>query len=132
MNILELQKQIVTFLKTKSTRVYFEEAPDNATYPYVVYNLPNSISAFNREDFSLEIDVWDNVNNTTALETLVGNIDGNGDLTNPTGLNYKNIYVSNKLAATFYRESRLIIRDEDKRIKRRQLRYRIKTYLIGG
>jgi hypothetical protein len=130
MNIIELQKQIYSFLKTKTTRVFYEDAPDNAQYPYVVYDFPSSLENFsNREDFILEIDIWDNATDTKPLETLVGNIDGNGDIDIPSGLHRKNFYVDGVLSANVYKEGRYNIRDEDKRIKHRQLRYRIQTYL---
>jgi hypothetical protein len=130
MNIIELQKQIFAFLKTKATRVYYEDAPDNAQYPYVVYDFPSSLENFsNREDFILEIDIWDNATDTKPLETLTGNIDGDGNVDVPSGLHRKNFYVSGKLSAKVYKEGRYNIRDEDKRIKHRQLRYRIQTYL---
>ena len=129
MNILKLQEQIVTFLKTKATRVYFQKAPDNATFPYIVYDLPNSGENFSREDFILEVDFWDNVLDTTVLETLVGSVDGDGHILNPTGLHRKNIYVNGVISAKFYRQARLTIVDEDDRIKRRQLRYQVQAYL---
>lgn len=130
MNIIELQKQIVTFLTTKATRVYFREAPENAVYPYVVYNLPSSIENYsNREDFILEIDFWDNSNLTTVIDTLVGSVDGDGDISSPTGLHRKLIYVDGTISAKLYREARLVIDDEDKRIEHRQLRYLMQTYL---
>lgn len=130
MNSIELQKQIITFLRTKASRVYLEYAPTDAVFPYVIYDLPSSYAGdSDREDFVLEIDVWDNSKDTTVLETLSGSIDGNGDIFNPTGLNRKNIYVDGKLAATCYREARFMIRDEDNRINHRQLRYTIQTYL---
>lgn len=130
MNIIELQKQLVTFLKTKATRVYFREAPENAVYPYVVYNIPSSIENYsNREDFILEVDFWDNSNLTTVIDTLVGDVDGDGDISSPTGLHRKLIYVDGTISAKLYRDARLIIDDEDKRIEHRQLRYLIQTYL---
>lgn len=130
MNIIELQKQIYTFLKTKADRVYYENAPDDAIYPYIVYDFPSSLENYsNREDFMLEIDVWDNATNTKPIETLVGDVDGDGDVANPTGLHRKQIYVNGTLSAKIYKEGRYNIRDEDRRIRHRQLRYRIQTYL---
>ena len=130
MNVLELKKQLQTFLKTKATRVYYERANHVSTYPYVVFNLRNSIEQEgNREDFILEIDVWGYEDGVTALETLVGNIDGDGSLTSPTGLHRKLIYVSDSISIKLYRESRLDIADSDERVRRRQLRYIAQVYL---
>lgn len=129
MNVIELQKQIYAFLKTKCDRVFYEDAPDDAIYPYVVYDFPSSLENYsNREDFMLDVDIWDNATNTKPIETLVGDINGDGDIDIPTGLHRKLIYI-NGVSAKIYKEGRFNIRDEDKRIKHRQLKYRIQTYL---
>ena len=129
MNIIELQKVIQTFLSTKTTRVYFRQVPENAAYPYIVYNLPDSNEEINREDFQLEVDFWDDNNVTSVIDTLVGDVDGDGDVFNPTGLHRKNVYSSGVLSAKFYRTNRMMIEDEDPRIEHRQLRYSVQTYL---
>jgi hypothetical protein len=99
--------------------------------PYTTYSLDSSIPDLNQkmERFMLLIDNWDNAAETTALETVTGSIDGNGDKVSATGLNNKKYFVSGVLQACFYREARLEIRDEDPNIKRRQLRYEVQTYL---
>jgi|GEM_PF-884562 len=130
MNILELRKQIQTFLLTKCPRVYYERATQTAVYPYIVFSLVDSREEEgNREDFDLEVDIWDNSQSTTAIETLTGDVDGDGDISNATGLHRKLFYTSNTLSAKVYRDRRLSIIDEDVRIRRRQLRYYIQTYL---
>lgn len=128
MNTVELLKQVNTFLKTKADRVYYENAPENATFPYVVFNFASTFYSGPREDVSLEIDIWDDKEDTTAIENLSDNICGDSDKLDPTGLNHKNIFVAALLAATFYLDGRYSIPDDDKRIKRRQLRFRVHTY----
>ena len=130
MNVLKLRADIQTFLKTLCDRVYYERATDTSVYPYVVFNLVDSREfEGNREDIDLEIDVWSNVQDDTVLETLVGNIDGDGDVQNPTGLHRKLFYTADEISAKCYRDRRLSIIDEDVRIKRRQLKYYIQSYL---
>ena len=130
MNVLELRKQIQTFLLTLCDRVYHERATETTAYPYIVFTLSDSFELEgNREDFDVEIDVWGLSSNTVELETLVGNIDGDGSLTNPTGLHRKLIYDNGVLSAKLYRDRRLVITDEDVRIRRRQLKYNVQTYL---
>jgi hypothetical protein len=130
MNTLELKKAIETFLKTKATRVYQRKAPVNASFPYVVWNMPSSDTEYSkREDIILEVDIWDNSNLTIVIDTLVGNIDGDGDIKNPTGLHRKNIFTNNVLSAKIYRTNRYEIEDENETLVRRQLRYKIQTYL---
>lgn len=120
---IELQKQIRLFLLTKCDRVFKEEADDNAMFPYVVFSLGTGIPNEERMDFYLDIDVWDNKQDTTNLETLANNIIGDGNKLNATGLDHKTIN-----AATFYLENRNVIKDPDARIKRRLLRFIIQTY----
>lgn len=120
--MVELRTMIQTYLKTKNSRIYFQIAPDNATYPFVVYELPNSIDDGAMENFVLDIDVWDDKSDTTALETLASDIDN--------GL-HRLTLVQNGLGATFYRTSRLSMTDDDSRLRRRRLIYQIRTH-IGG
>lgn len=120
--LLELRGILQTYFKLKHSRVYFQQAPDNATYPFVVYDLPNSIDDGAMENFVLDIDVWDNSPNTTVLETLASDID--------TGLHRITI-VSNGLGATFYRENRQAMLDDDSRLRRRRLTFQIRTHEGG-
>lgn len=132
MNTIELKKMITTFLKTKATRVYpYDAVPDNAALPYTTYRLTTSYTDENQklEVFTLLVDNWDNNPDTTALETVTGSIDGNGDKVSATGLHNKKYFASGKLQACFYRENRLEIEDEDPNIRRRQLRYEVQAYL---
>jgi hypothetical protein len=122
--MIDLLTAIYTKIATVTTKAYLEKAPDGAVYPYVVYKLPNSTDIDgcplgNREDYTLEIDIWDNLNDTTRLETLTNSID--------TAMQRKHVDNSN-IAVSFYRLSRLMIPDPDQKIKRRQLRYRLPTW----
>lgn len=127
MNMVNLIKSIKGFLVTKADRAFFQKAPDTAQFPYVVFDLPSSFDSRPSEDFSLSIDIWDDDQDTTALETLTESIDGDGNIFNPSGLNNKTI-IAIGLVATFYREGRMTVPDEDKRINRRQLRYNVRAY----
>jgi hypothetical protein len=132
MNTIELKKMITTFLKTKTTRVYASDAvPSNAVLPYTTYELTSSFTDENQklEVFSLLVDNWDNNPDTTALETVTGSIDGNGDKVSATGLHEKKYFASGTLQACFYREGRFELEDEDPAIRRRQLRYSVQAYL---
>lgn len=123
--MIELLKVIKTKLRTVTARSYFDIAPQNTVFPYVTYRLPSSNDLDgdpngNREDFILEVDIWDNILDTTRLETLAQQIDDE----------FQRTYVNNaNVAVHFYRLSRLMIPDTDQSINRRQLRYRLPTYL---
>lgn len=127
MNMVNFIKSIRDYLLTKSDRVYFQRAPDTAPFPYVVFDLPTSNDTRPSQDFYLEIDGWDNNQDTNALENLIDSIDGDGDNLNPTGLNNKTLSTVD-VTATFHRQNRGNIPDEDKRINRRQLRYSVRVY----
>jgi hypothetical protein len=132
MNVIELKKMIYAFLKTKTENVYpYDSVPENAVLPYTTYSLDSSFTDTNQklEHFTLIVDNCDNNSDTTALETVTGIIDGDGDKVSATGLNEKKYYVSGTLQASFYREGRFEVPDEDPAIRRRQLRYEVQAYL---
>ncbi len=117
---LELRTALQTFLKTLHARVYFDVAPDDAVYPYVVFSLPNSIDSGSLEKFVVDIDAWDDNNDTTDLETLICTIDN--------AVHGKAIIVEDKMSITLWRENRLAPRDNDPRLIRRKYVYQARTY----
>ena len=121
---IELRKLIVKLLKEVNKSVFYENASDKAEYPYIVYNLDN-INTVNypRNDIILTIDVWDRSNSTVTVETLTDNIE---DVLNMLNKPSKNLF------PTFYLEDRMSIDDEDPLIRRRQLKFKIENYYIGG
>jgi len=132
MNVIELKKMIHAFLKTKSDKVFDGWARPGTPPPYVTYSLESSFTDDNMvmERFALTIDIWDNKPlDTTDLEILTGEIDGNGDITDATGLHRRHYYSNGIVAADFYRDGRYDIEDEDPNIRRRQLRYEVLSYL---
>lgn len=121
--MIELRKSLSSFLKGKHPRVYYEEAPENAVYPYVVYSLSNSINTTTSyEQFVLDVDGWDTPvkGDTTVIETLMDSVD--------TGINEKTFIINDVYAVTIYRENRLVVRDEDKLIKRRKYVYQVRMH----
>lgn len=121
---IELRKLIVKLLKEVNKSVFYENASDKAKYPYIVYNLDN-INTVNypRNDIILTIDVWDRSNSTVTVETLADKIE---DVLNMLNKPSKNLF------PTFYLEDRMSIDDEDPLIRRRQLKFKIENYYIGG
>jgi hypothetical protein len=119
--VIELQKFIIAELRKIHPRVYQEWAPEGAVSPYVVYRMPTSNEAGWREDFILEIDVWDQPANgsTVALQTLADAIDRTFNRMRYTG---------NGWSTRIYRINRLMVPDPNPTIRRRQLRYELRTY----
>lgn len=118
--VIEIRKALQSLLLSIHDEVYYEEAPDNAVYPYIVYNLADSNDEDSVEQIMLEVDAWDTPinNNTIPLETLVGNVD---NLLNRKIISVKGVFFS------IYRENRRNVPDSDKRIRRRQYEYQIRV-----
>lgn len=117
--MINLRTQLNKTLKTIHPRVYFQTAPDTATFPYVVYDLPNSFSNEEQEIFNLDVDIWDNNTDTTELETLSSTI--------WKSLN-KYRYIDENIQFSIYRMNRLSLKDDDVRIKRRKLIFQLRYY----
>lgn len=121
---LELRKVIQSNLSSVAERVYFEIAPAKATFPYIVYDLSSTNYGNSpRDDVMLIIDIWDKSSDTSVIERLTDTIETLlNNLNNPTPT----------VLPTFYLENRQSIQDEDKSIKRRQLRFEVQNYYKGG
>lgn len=106
-------------LSSVADRVKLEKAKQSTPFPYVTYKLPTSTEEGHREDFILEVDIWDNNSNTFNLEQLTTSID--------KALN-RETYIDSNIQVSIYRINRLMIPDTDETIRRRQLRYQCKVY----
>lgn len=109
----------VTIDGRSKSRVYFQHANEDAPFPYIVYDLPQSYFDNDLEIFNLDIDVWDDKVDTTELETLSQTI---WDMLN------KYYHIDENMQFTIYRQNRLTIEDDDPRIRRRTLIFNIKYY----
>lgn len=117
----DLKKLIQTKLKTLTTNVYFEQAADNAMYPHIVFSFREiNLDDLSRQDYTLNVDVWDKGTNTTAIDTLADSVE---DL-----LHTQNLPQTNVLP-TFYKIDRKSIEDPDKSIKHRLVRFHIQNYV---
>ena len=117
----DLKELVQTKLKTLTTDAYFEQARDNALYPHIVFSFrETNLGDLSRQDYILEIDVWDKGTETTAVDALADNVE---DL-----LHTKNLPQTNVLP-TFYKIDRKAIVDSDKSIKHRLIRFQIQNYV---
>jgi len=117
----DLKKLIQTKLKTLATNVYFEEASDNALYPHIVFSFRTiDLGDLARQDYILEVDIWDKGTSTTQVDELSDKVE---DL-----LQAKNLPQTNILP-TFYKIDRKSIKDEDKSIKHRLIKFQIQNYV---
>lgn len=117
----DLKKLIQTKLKTLTTNVFYENATDNAMYPHVVFTF-NSIDLgdLSRQDYMLNVDVWDKGKSTTAVDELCDKIEAL--------LQGENL-PQTRILPTFYLVDRRNIPDEDKQIRHRIIRFQIQNYV---
>lgn len=117
----DLIKLVYNTLKTLGT-AYFEEAPQDQTFPYMTFSFPNSFTTDSvgedaqREDYVLEVEIWANKPDATALEALVESVISALDRKHYAGQFHVSIYLV----------GRLQIPDPD--YKRRLLRFNCKAY----
>jgi len=117
----DLKKLVQTKLKTLTTNVYFEQAADNALYPHAVFTFREiDLGDLSRQDYVLEVDVWDKGTSTTAIDELSDKIE---DL-----LQLQNLPQTHILP-TFFKMDRKSILDQDKSIKHRLIRFQIQNYV---
>lgn len=116
----ELKELVQTKLKTLTTKVYFELADEKAMYPHVVFSFGElNLGDLSREDYTLDVDVWDKGKSTTAIDDLCDSIE---DLLHQQNLPQTNIL------PTFYKIDRKTIPDTDKMIRHRLIRFQIQNY----
>lgn len=117
----DLKKLIQTKLKTLTTNVFFEQATDNAIYPHIVFSFREiSLNDLSRQDYTLDIDVWDKGTSTTAIDNLADSVE---DLFHTENLPQENVL------PTFYKIDRKSVDDPDKSIKHRLVRFQIQNYV---
>ena len=117
-----LRKLLHPYLKSIYPRVYFQEAPDDAQFPYLTYDftqITNDGEEF--ETVALDVDGWDMPagGDTTALENLMESVND--------ALNKKTL-TAEGLAITFYLDRKIPLRDDNPAIKRRKYIYEARLF----
>lgn len=117
-----LRKLLHPYLKSIHPRVYFQEAPDDAQFPYLTYDftqITNDGEEF--ETVALDVDGWDMPagGDTTALENLMESVND--------ALNKKTL-TAEGLAITFYLDRKIPLRDDNPAIKRRKYIYEARLF----
>jgi len=117
-----LRKLLHPYLKSIHPRAYFQEAPDDAQFPYLTYDftqITNDGEEF--ETVALDVDGWDMPagGDTTALENLMESVND--------ALNKKTL-TAEGLAITFYLDRKIPLRDDNPAIKRRKYIYEARLF----
>ena len=98
MRINDAADIIGTYLKTKHSRVYWNKAPSEKVFPYVVYRLESVTDSYPSEDVYLNVDLYENADvSIWTVESLADAIDA--------GLNHK-VKIENSINMQFEREQR--------------------------
>jgi hypothetical protein len=104
MKMIEFRKLLLSFLKGIHPRVYFQQAPTNAVFPYLVYEFSNVLDdGEGLQIINLDVDGWDNEDDSTPLELLMENLNNN--------LNKMTLTIDS-LVVTFYLDRILYLKDE--------------------
>lgn len=118
----DLKKLVQTQLKTvqKDIKVYHEVADDTAVYPHLVFQFRRiDLNDLSRQDYVLQVDVWDRNNSTQTVDNLADSVENL--------LQGKNLPQTNILP-TFYLIDRKTVEDEDKMIRHRQIQFQVQNY----
>lgn len=116
----DLIELIKTKLSTIASNVYYEVADEDALYPHVVFSFQQiNLGDLSRQDYELDVDVWDKGEETETVENLCDSIE---HLLHGANIPQKNIL------PTFYLIDRRILFDEDKEIRHRVVRFQIQNY----
>ena len=116
----DLKRLVQTKLKTVTAKVYHEIADDKALYPHIVFTFRRvDLGDLSRQDYILEVDVWDKGNSTQTVDNLADSVE--------KLLQAENLPQDNVLP-TFYLINRQNILDEDKQIRHRRVQFQVQNY----
>lgn len=117
--MIELRRILETYLSTLHQHTFYQSAPDDAPYPYLVYELSNVFDdGEGHQLITLDIDGWDTDHDTTPLDNLMELI--------KTNLNKVTLTTDN-LVVTFYLEN-IIPNLDDGQYKRRKYIYQARLF----
>jgi hypothetical protein len=93
MDFSELKKAVYNRINTLLTQnVYVKQAPENASYPYAVIKFPSSSKGVLwKQDWIIEIDFWDDTNDSTTVMTMSNAVKEGFDAywADETNINYR-------------------------------------------
>lgn len=116
----DLKELVQSQLKTITSNVYHELADKDAVYPHIVFAFRRlDLQDLSRQDYILEVNVWDKGTNTEVVDNLADSVE---NLLQAQNLPQENIL------PTFYLMDRRNILDENKEIRHRQIQFQVQNY----
>lgn len=117
-------RKIIQEMLSSVVKTFYRIADEKESYPYSVYDFDSiDLGDLARDDLILIVDLWGKGSDTAEIEEMADQIEAMFN-----AANLPNDYV----LPTFYRISRKPIDDPDKTLIRRQLKFQIQNYDIGG
>lgn len=118
--MINLRKLLHSYLKKIHPRVYYRKAPKDAKFPYLVWDITQMTpDGEGFEPATIDVDGWDMNDDTTALETLMDNVNSALD---------KKTLSNDKLSVTFYLDRKLPLGDDNPDIQRRKYVYEARLF----
>jgi hypothetical protein len=119
----ELRKQLRKKISEVVTNNYYDQAPDNATYPYGVYDLAELNHYDGLTIMELETNLYDYGTSTSRIEELADNLQ---DTLN------EYFFINHLIQFTCYRGMRQKIEEDDKQLIRRRLTFELRVHILKG
>jgi hypothetical protein len=117
--MINLRKIIKSRLKTIHPRIYALRSSGEAKFPYLVYEIEITNLGDDLQMVTLDIDGWDDKEDTTDLEVLMDKVKQTFS---------KQIIIDDNVAVFFDLDRRLTLTDTDPRINRRKYIFNGRLY----
>lgn len=109
----EVRDVILAVITASSERPsFYEQAELSADYPYSVFDMRRMTATEGIERYALEVNVWDKYKTYSRVDYIADAIERDMD---------KTVLMINSAVLTMHKDSRQIIEDEDKNIRRIRL-----------
>lgn len=120
---IALRKELTRIFKTVIDEVHYEYVDDAVPYPYLSYELDEIRNEDGKSWIIVEVNILNYGTTTTELELIADTLQR---------LLHKYHFINDKIQFTSYKLVRNIIKEEDKKIRRRRLTFEIQLHELKG
>lgn len=117
-----MNKNLKQLLK-ELTEAYYEEAPEDAAYPYMVFSMRRTSESDGRQFYSLEINVWDQNAYYSRAENMMDLLEKKL---------HQNSFLTEDYLIRIFKGVRQNVPDPDKSIKRVREQFELYVYEREG